>query len=902
MKPIKYVFVILTSLTLVFSSLFGVSGVAMAAGDTTPTPTVMKDSTIKINLTSITTPSIELKASVSGADNGKPTGSVTLYIDDKERLTKTLGTGETEVTFLVESLTPKNNKLSLSYNGDVNYIRSVADVPITIKSSSSTTVKSSLSNAPFGQWVKFTATVDVTDGVKPTGTVQFLNNGKDIGTATLSNSGEAELEISSLPAGTHLISARYSGDGKVSSSTSPAITQSIGQGNISVVLSSSNSNSIYSNEIIFTATVTGAGTNPKGTVTFRNGSATLGTSASTVGTGGIATLRISTLPIGSHNITATYSDGSANIIVPSNTIVQNVSSTNTSSTTLSSSNTNSSVGQNVTFTAYVSGSGGGTPTGSVTFKDGSTTLGTSNLSSSGYATLSTSNLSSGTHYITATYNGNSYYRTSTSSSLTQYVGGTNSNSWVSLSSSKSSASYGEWVTFTAKVSGYGNGTPSGRVTFMEGSTTLGYENLNSYGESTFNTSSLSYGTHYIKAVYQGNGYYSSSTSSEITQTIGTNRETSVSLTSSSQNANPGQWVTFTATVSGYGNGTPTGSVTLKDGNTHLSTTNLDSSGRATYTTSSLSNGSHSITAVYNGNSYYSTSSSSTLTQLVGNYQSTYTSLTQSMPSSNSEQLVTFTATVSRSGGLVTSGTVTFKDGSTTLGSVSVDGYGKATYNTGSLSVGSHSITAVYTGNSDYSSSTSSAATHTVYQGTGGNTSSCQFNDINAHWASSQICSAASSGLVKGVSNYQFNPDEPITRAEFITMLGRVMKASNNESTSIRVKDSDDIPSWAKSSINYALNKGIIKGSTDGNVYPNENITRGEMAVVVAKAMKWGIDYTVLTSFADDYYIPNWAKPFIAASVKNNVLRGRENNMFMSNADMTRAEATVVILQLNRLLN
>jgi hypothetical protein len=90
-----------------------------------------------------------------------------------------------------------------------------------------------------------------------------------------------------------------------------------------------------------------------------------------------------------------------------------------SSTSLASSLNPSTFGAAVTFTATVT-STGGTPTGTVTFKDGTTTLGTGALSS-GKATFKTSTLAVGTHSITAVYAGSSNFVTSTSSVLTQTV-------------------------------------------------------------------------------------------------------------------------------------------------------------------------------------------------------------------------------------------------------------------------------------------------------------------------------------------------------------------------------------------------------------------------------------------------------------------------------------------------
>src|SRR5439155_3438552 len=122
-------------------------------------------------------------------------------------------------------------------------------------------------------------------------------------------------------------------------------------------------------------------------------------------------------------------------------------------------------------------------------------------------------------------------------------------------------------------------------------------------------------------------------------------------------------------------------------------------------------GSHSITAVYGGDSNYTTSTSAAPTQTV-NQATTTTALSSSPNPSTLGQSVTFTATVTGSGGTPT-GTVTFKDGATTLGTGTLNGSGVATFTTSALIAGSHSITAVYGGDSTFATSTSSVLTQSV---------------------------------------------------------------------------------------------------------------------------------------------------------------------------------------------
>ena len=365
--------------------------------------------------------------------------------------------------------------------------------------------------------------------------------------------------------------------------------------------------------------------------------------------------------------------------------------TNTS-TVVSSSANPSTYASSVTFTATVTPSAA---TGTVTFKDGTTTLGTGTLSS-GKATYSTSTLAAGSHSITAVYGGNTTYNGSTSTPLTQTVNKANSS--TTLSSSANPSTYGSSVKLTATV------TPSsctGTVTFKDGSTTLGTGSISS-GKATFTTSTLTGGSHSITGSYAGDSNCKSSTSSTLTQTVN-KANTTTTLSSSANPSAYGSAVIFTATISST---TATGTVTFKDGSTTLGTGNV-SNGTATFSTSTLAVGSHSITGVYSGDANYNTSTSSRLTQTVK--QASAVALSSSTNPLPSGANVMFTAIVTPS---AATGTVTFFDGSTTLGTGTLSG-GAAVFSTSSLAVGTHSITAVYGGDSNYIGSTSSALIQNV---------------------------------------------------------------------------------------------------------------------------------------------------------------------------------------------
>lgn len=179
----------------------------------------------------------------------------------------------------------------------------------------------------------------------------------------------------------------------------------------------------------------------------------------------------------------------------------------------------------------------------------------------------------------------------------------------------------------------------------------------------------------------------------------------------------GTSVTLTATVTpASGTPTPTGTVTFKDGSTTLGTGTLNGSGVATYAAASLAEGAHTITASYGGDSRNLASASTSVAAIVTAASST-TTLTSSASSAVVGSSLTFTSTVTGgSGGAAPTGTVTFKDGTTTLGTGTVNASGVATYATSALAAGSHSITASYGGDTNNAASVSSSVTVVVWPG------------------------------------------------------------------------------------------------------------------------------------------------------------------------------------------
>jgi hypothetical protein len=366
----------------------------------------------------------------------------------------------------------------------------------------------------------------------------------------------------------------------------------------------------------------------------------------------------------------------------------------------------------------VTGSGAGTPTGSVTFMNGAASLGTAPVNAAGYATLTISSLAVGTHTIKAVYTGDANLAASTSPVGSQVVKHAATTTTLTLTSGTSIA--GQTVTFTAtvQVSAPGTGIPSGPVTFKDGTTILGTINLNGAGHAVFATNALKAGTHAITAVFgpTDTSSFTGSPSLSLTQVVLPAHTAAPIVTLAGPTHAPvaGQTISLTATVKA-GAGTPTGMVTFLDGSTILGTAPLSVNGQgldqATINTSLATVASHSLTAIYSGDTQVAASTSARLTQAVTKAETT-TSVSAPASTSVYGQPVAFTATVAVAApgsGTPTGKVVFYVDGAATAAATVnlqvVNGVVQASFTpTTPLLPGNHTIKAIYVGDGNFTGS------------------------------------------------------------------------------------------------------------------------------------------------------------------------------------------------------
>lgn len=489
------------------------------------------------------------------------------------------------------------------------------DVEVSISSSAP-----NVRNTVFGDSVTFTATVSGGSGT-PTGSVTFEDTAivgysptvTVLATVPLDGSGVATFSTSSLSGGAkalgsdlgnHRIRAIYSGDGTYASG-SAKLHQKVHAFSTLTSLATPDATD-YPASLTFTSTVAHGSAGPEvptGYVMFTKGSTFL--AQRPLNGSGTTSFTETSLKPGLHTIAATYLSDTW-FATSSGTF--DVTITETTATSGSSSPPTTSHGSPTTLSATVAADdlSAGVPVGTMTFFDGATSLGTVPVDGSGVASLEVSSLTVGTHALHATFNGGTGWVDSTSADFAHDVTAATT---TLVAGSPNPSTFGSSVTFTATVSSAG-GTPTGTVTFKEGATTLGSSAVNGSGQAQFSTSVLTVGGHTITAEFTGSGGYQNS-SGDASQTV--KGETSTTVDSSPNPSDINQSVTFTATVVAANGavGTPTGSIAFKEGATTLATVAVNGSGEASFSTSSLSSGGHTISAEFTASGNWLNSSGST---------------------------------------------------------------------------------------------------------------------------------------------------------------------------------------------------------------------------------------------------------------------------------------------------
>ncbi len=164
------------------------------------------------------------------------------------------------------------------------------------------------------------------------------------------------------------------------------------------------------------------------------------------------------------------------------------------------------------------------------------------------------------------------------------------------------------------------------------------------------------------------------------------------------------------------------------------------------------------------------------------------------------------------------------------------------------------------------------------------------------WAYSYIKTLKDAGVVSGDEKNCFNPEENVSRQEFVKMLLTALKidiGSNAELNFADVSESD----WSYAYIRKAVELGIVRGISETEFDKTSSITRQDMAVMCVRAMKAAgskIIYSSAGSFSDSEQIAEYAEGSVGAMLEKKILSGYDDNTFKPNKNALRSEAAKII--------
>ena len=545
---------------------------------------------------------VTLVASVS-VGVGTPSGTISFY--DGGTLIGTVAVAAGGATLTTSTLSVGSHSLTATSEGS-GVSASSTSAPVTeVITDDESAVKLVSSANPAGpsEGVRLTATISSSEPVTA-GTVVFKDGSTTLATVNVT-AGTATYTTTTLTVGTHPMTAMYSGDLTQQPSTSAVLNQVVEAESAATKLSVTPGTIAFGSAVVLSASVTGDGT-PTGSITFSStaqggASVVLGKVSLTSGT---ASLSSSMLAVGQDTLTAIYSGDTTHEASTSAPVKVTVNPA-TPMVVVTSMMNPSTVGQFVTFFVKVSG-GAVVPTGTVQFYDGSTPLGAVVTLHAGAASVTPPPLAKGAHTIIASYSGDGNYNSAGSAGLEQQVDG--SATTTRLSSNPNPSAAGQMVGFVLSVTS-SQGTPSGTVNILDGDLQIATVTL-ADGLAQYSTSTLAVGSHVMSAMYGGDSSRAGSTSTALTQVV----QPAATSTNLSVAGNPvvGERLTFAATVIGD---SPVGTVVFKDGATPLGSGNL-AGGKATFATSTLAMGTHSIIASYEGQGNNASSTSSPLQVVV----------------------------------------------------------------------------------------------------------------------------------------------------------------------------------------------------------------------------------------------------------------------------------------------
>jgi hypothetical protein len=360
----------------------------------------------------------QLTAIVTSA-SGTPTGSVSFTDNGTLLATNALAGGIASLTYT--GSTAGTHTIQASFKPTGPFAASSATCSEVVNPLPTT---STLTVAPptsaYGSPVTLTATVSPATPPgpsTPTGVVTFYNGASVLGTGTLAG-GVASLISSTLTGGSYNLTCMYSGSSIYAASNCNTVPVVVHAAPTALTLSSSKNPATYPTPVTFTVslTVNGQSAGPGNTIHLSVNGQNISVTTDATGS---ATYSPGTLQPNSYPITADFA-ATNNLLSSSASLIEVITAAPTS-VGLTGAPNPGDLNQAVTLTATVSSQSTPVGNGNVTFYDGTTSLGSSLLSSAGSATLAATFTTLGVHNLTAVYGGNPDFLTNTSAVFAETI-------------------------------------------------------------------------------------------------------------------------------------------------------------------------------------------------------------------------------------------------------------------------------------------------------------------------------------------------------------------------------------------------------------------------------------------------------------------------------------------------
>lgn len=173
-----------------------------------------------------------------------------------------------------------------------------------------------------------------------------------------------------------------------------------------------------------------------------------------------------------------------------------------------------------------------------------------------------------------------------------------------------------------------------------------------------------------------------------------------------------------------------------------------------------------------------------------------------------------------------------------------------------------------------------------------------YRDLSGHWAAEEIVELTDRRIVTGYLDYTFRPNSPITRAEATMMIGKAIELQPSTNKRQSYQDVSQ-QHWAYEAIQFASQANVIAGYPDGNFLPSRELSRAEMAIMLANALGFEPLSAGETRFSD---VPSrhWGFEYINRMSAEGLISGYENGEFRPNANATRAELSSLIFRVLQL--